>query len=149
MLGMHLPFFCWQKKPMESAPKTLPSSSRHSSFQIIKHHKTVFHQFDISYPKAPLTHSSRILRALLAESSHHPIPSAEMTLKANQLVRTDSLSYPSISCSLLKVFRCNGFHDLATVQVNHMTGKPWTGIDGNTVDGWNPVNSLTHQLIGW
>ena len=68
--------------------------------------------------------------ALVAES-HHPIPSAVMTLKAHQLVRTDSLSYPSISCSLLKVFGCNGFHDLATVRVNHMTGKPWTGIDGN------------------
>ena len=52
--------------------------------------------------------------ALVAES-HHPIPSAEMTLKAHQLVRRDSLSYPSISCSLLKVFRRNGFHDLAII----------------------------------
>ena len=115
---MHLPFFCWQKKPMESAPKTLSSTSRHSSFQI---NKTVFHQFDISYPKAP----SHILPGFWGPFGlpHHPIPSAEMTMKANQLVGTDSLSYPSISCSLLKVFGCNGFHDLATVRVNHMTGE--------------------------
>lgn len=39
-----------KKKAMESAPKTLSSSSRHSSFHI---NRTVFHQFDIRNPKAP------------------------------------------------------------------------------------------------